>query len=158
MPASTVDAVQAMLTPAVAISAVGLLLLTVSNRYSATINRVRLLNDERRRLRAAQAQQAVLRPAEQPRLESVLRQTRALLERMRLLRNAVLCLHLAVGMFVLTSVGIGVQLTTDWALLRIAATTTFLGGMMVVLLGVTFAAVDLRRSYRVVELDAQSDG
>ncbi|MBK8482374.1 MAG: DUF2721 domain-containing protein [Proteobacteria bacterium] len=158
MPAPTVSTVQAMLTPAVAISAVGLLLLTLSNRYSAAINRIRLLSDERRRLRAVQAKQDPPGEIEQLRLESVLRQTRALLVRMRSLRNAVFCMYLAVGMFVLTSVGIGAQLATDSGLLRILATTVFLCGMLVVLLGVAFATVDLRRSFRVVELDAQSDG
>lgn len=157
MQPSTVSAVQAMLTPAVAISAVGLLLLTVSNRYSATISRVRLLNEERRRLRAAQHQQPTGGAANQGRLASVSQQTQALLARMRLLRNALFCLYLAIGLFVLTSVGIGAQVVAGWEVLRVAATAAFLGGMLAVLLAVSWATLDLRRSFRVVELDVQTD-
>lgn len=147
-----------MLTPAVAISAVGLLLLTVSNRYSATISRVRLLNEERRRLRAAQHPQPTGGAANQGRLVSVSQQTQALLARMRLLRNALFCLYLAIGLFVLTSVGIGAQVVAGWEVLRVAATAAFLGGMLAVLLAVSWATLDLRRSFRVVELDVQTDG
>jgi hypothetical protein len=42
--------IQFMLAPAVMISACGLLLLGINNRYSSIANRIRLLNEERRRL------------------------------------------------------------------------------------------------------------
>jgi len=41
--------IQLMLAPAVMISACGLLLLGISNKYSSITNRLRILNEERRR-------------------------------------------------------------------------------------------------------------
>lgn len=47
---NTVSIIQLMLEPAVMISACGLLLLGMNNRYSLVVNRIRLLNEEKRRL------------------------------------------------------------------------------------------------------------
>ena len=47
---SAIQAIQAILAPALGISAVGLLLLGLSNRYSTIVNRIRLLADEKRRI------------------------------------------------------------------------------------------------------------
>ena len=41
--------IQAILTPALMISACGLLLLGLNNRYAIVISRIRVLNDEKRR-------------------------------------------------------------------------------------------------------------
>ena len=48
-PVTAIQAIQAILAPALGISAVGLLLLALMNRYSTIVNRIRLLNDEKRR-------------------------------------------------------------------------------------------------------------
>ena len=42
---TAIQAIQAILAPALGISAVGLLLLGLTNRYSNIVNRIRLLND-----------------------------------------------------------------------------------------------------------------
>jgi hypothetical protein len=44
-PATAIEAIQAILAPALGISAVGLLLLGLYNRYSNIINRIRSLNE-----------------------------------------------------------------------------------------------------------------
>ena len=45
-----VQAIQAILAPAIMVSACGLLLLGLLNRYTVIMARIRALNDERRRL------------------------------------------------------------------------------------------------------------
>jgi len=47
---TAVQIIQLMLAPAIMISACGLLLLSINNRYSLVVNRIRLLNEEKRRL------------------------------------------------------------------------------------------------------------
>ena len=45
-----VEVIQLMLAPGLMISACGLLLLGVNNKYSLVVNRIRLLNDEKRKI------------------------------------------------------------------------------------------------------------
>ena len=47
---NAVQIIQLMLAPALMISACGLLLLGINNKYSLVVNRIRLLNEEKRRL------------------------------------------------------------------------------------------------------------
>ena len=47
---TVIQAIQLMLAPAVMINGCGLLLLSISNKFSSVVNRVRLLNEERRKL------------------------------------------------------------------------------------------------------------
>ena len=46
-----IQLIQFMLAPAVMISACGLLLLGINNKYSLVVNRIRLLNEERRKFK-----------------------------------------------------------------------------------------------------------
>ena len=46
---SIVEIIQLMLAPGIMISACGLLLLGMNNKYSLVVNRIRLLNEERRK-------------------------------------------------------------------------------------------------------------
>lgn len=48
----TVDLIQAMLAPGIMISACGLLLLGINNKYSIVVNRIRVLEEEKRKLAA----------------------------------------------------------------------------------------------------------
>ncbi len=50
MKISIVEVIQLMLAPGIMISACGLLLLGMNNKYSLVVNRIRLLNEEKRRL------------------------------------------------------------------------------------------------------------
>lgn len=46
-PISIVEVIQLMLAPGLMISACGLLLLGMNNKYSLVVNRIRLLNEEK---------------------------------------------------------------------------------------------------------------
>jgi hypothetical protein len=91
----------AMITPAVLISASGLLVLSTSNRLSRVVDRVRNLADK-----AAAMSQAAKVDAD---YKSWLLDQLALLGRRAiLLRSALTSLYLAITMFVLTSISLGV--------------------------------------------------
>jgi hypothetical protein len=149
--------IQAMLAPALGLSAVGLLLLGLSSRYSVIVNRIRLLNDEKRRFVKTLANGRELEYADNVRYMSVRNQTEELLIRSRYVRNAVLSMQTAVGLFVVTSLGIGISLFTNQEVIRDASLIAFLAGMVAVLVGIVNAALEVRRSYRIVLLEVRAD-
>lgn len=156
-PVSALEGIQAMLAPAVGISAVGLLLLSLSSRYSTIINRIRLLNDEKRRYVRLLEEQTELSYAENVRHMSVVNQSRELLVRSRYVRNAILAMQTAIGFFVLTSIAIGLNLFVTSPLLARVPLLVFVLGMIAVVVGILHAAVEVRRSYRIVLLEVRAE-
>ena len=105
-PVTAIGAIQAILAPALGISAVGLLLLGLLNRYSNMVTRIRLLNDEKRKFKRLLAGPDELEYADRARFASVTKQTEELLLRSRLVRNAILSMQCSIGMFVLALIAI----------------------------------------------------
>jgi hypothetical protein len=148
-----VQAIQAILAPALMVSACGLLLLGLLNRYTVIMSRIRVLNEERRRLVRATTPPAEAVPLEVARLASVMRQLEDLMDRVRLLRNAVMCQVLAVGCFVLASLLIGLRVAgPEW--LKLAhPLPVFVIGMAILFAGVVFEGTDVVRAYRTIRLE-----
>jgi hypothetical protein len=157
VPVTAIEAIQAMLAPAVGISAVGLLLLALTNRYSTLVNRIRLLNEEKRRLIKLIADQGDLNYTDQTRYMSVVNQGKELLLRSIYLRNAILFMQSAIGLFVLTSVLIGLNMFVTTEALRDAMLITFIIGMIAVFVGILYSAKDVTRSLRSVLLEVKAD-
>jgi hypothetical protein len=157
VPVTAIEAIQAMLAPAVGISAVGLLLLALTNRYSTLVNRIRLLNEEKRRLMKLIADQGDLNYTDQTRYMSVVNQGKELLLRSTYLRNAILFMQSAIGLFVLTSVLIGLNMFVTTEALRDAMLITFIIGMIAVFVGILYSAKDVTRSLRSVLLEVKAD-
>lgn len=154
---TALQAIQAILAPAVGISAVGLLILGLSNRYSAIVNRIRLLNDERRRLARVLVEKGELTYADNVRYASIHHQQGELLVRSRLVRNGILAMQTAVGLFVLTSAAIGITLLSTAAAVQAIALILFVAGMLSVCIGVAYAALEVYRSYRIVLLEVKAE-
>ena len=153
---SIVQIIQLMLAPGLMISACGLLLLGMNNKYSLVVNRIRLLNEERRK---------VLRKIDDPefssreniRIESITRQLQILTYRVKMVRNAVLAYTIAVALFVVTSLLIGLGYLFDITRLNSFITTLFLLGMVSVLCGVIFAAYETYKGYEIVKYELESE-
>jgi len=143
--------INGILAPSVMISACGLLLLGLQNKYSSIIDRIRALNDEKRRLLE---RPELSRPA-RLRLESVRRQIEGLLKRSKLDRNAILCLYLAAISFVLSSILIGINFVAGLRTVSLSV-LAFMFGMLFVLFGVTFAFREIRIAYGTVLLEVRS--
>ena len=97
---SIVEIIQLMLAPGIMISACGLLLLGMNNKYSLVVNRVRLLNEERRKAIHKTSADKSFNYQETQRLESISMQITSLVYRVKLVRNAVLSYTIAVALFV----------------------------------------------------------
>jgi hypothetical protein len=100
MPTSLLSLVQSMVTPAVMISACGLLLLSISNKLARIVDRIRTLNSEDRELPAE---------VDTVRRLSIRNQIDILVRRAVLLRNACGLLYLAVAVFAVTSLCVGLS-------------------------------------------------
>ncbi len=151
---SVIQVIQLILAPAVMINACGLLLLATSNKYSSVLNRIRLLNEEKRKLFKKAGEKNF---EETQRLESLARQIDHLMERAQLVRNSVLCYTAAIALFLVTSFLIGLSFLLLGFESRAAIMITFLIGMSGVFVGVVFSFLDARRGYEIVRFDVLVD-
>lgn len=156
-PVTAIQAIQAILAPALGISAVGLLLLALMNRYSTIVNRIRLLNDEKRRFVRQLAEKGDLNYTDNNRYMSIGKQIDELLLRSSLVRNAVLSMQTAVAMFVLSSIAIGLNLFVSGEVFRILPLLVFIIGMCGILVGIVFAGIEVLRSFRIVLLEVKAE-
>src|SRR5215813_1042883 len=102
--AASLGVLTAMITPAVLISASGTMILSTSTRLGRVVDRVRVLSDRLRQLSAGEE------PAEffEEERAMLFDQLDKLTSRSRLLQRALTTFYLALGMFVATSVALGV--------------------------------------------------
>ncbi len=136
--------IQAMLAPAVMVSACGLLLLGMNNKYSLVIDRIRALHLEKR------VHADTLTPARRLNIDAQLKTFR---RRVYMVRNAVVGYAIAVGCFILTSLGIGIQQWLSTPSLTFVAVVFFLMGMIAIFAGALFACVDAWTSYQVIMIE-----
>jgi len=153
---SIVEVIQLMLAPGLMISACGLLLLGVNNKYSLVVNRIRLLNEERRRF-LNKAAGKEFNYEENIRLHSISLQLKQLIFRAKFVRNAVFSYTVGVALFVLTSLLIGIQYIAGAERLSSTITFLFLLGMVSVLIGVIFAAYETLKGYKIIQLEVKID-
>jgi len=141
--------IQGMLAPGLMISACGLLLLGMNNKYSLVVNRIRLLNEEKRKI----FHQKQIDEIDSSRLSNIELQISHLIGRISLVRNAVFSYSLAVALFIVSSVLIGVTISQrtpgfDWLIVAF-----FYAGMFAVFLGIIFAAIEVWKGYRIVKIE-----
>ncbi|HUI31501.1 MAG TPA: DUF2721 domain-containing protein [Candidatus Acidoferrales bacterium] len=144
--------IQLMISPAVMISACGLLLLGANNKYSSVVNRIRLINDEKRRL-VSKAGNRDFTPEESLRLESTARQLSHLNMRAKLVRNCVMSYTIAAAFFVISSLLIGLALFQGFVEIHYISTAAFLIGMIMVFVGVVFGVLESRKGYEIIQLE-----
>lgn len=152
-----VTGIQAILAPALGISATALLLLGLQNRYSSIINRIRLLNEEKREYSQRFVKKSDMDYSENMRHLSVLSQIEKLFERCRDVRNSILYIQGSILLFVLTSVSIALNLFISEIFLRNLPLILFSLGMLMVLAGIIYSAKDVLNSYRITEIEVKAD-
>lgn len=153
---SVTQIIQLMLAPAVMINACGLLILGINNKYSIVVNRIRLLNEEKRKL-TLKAGDRSFTYEENVRLESIAHQLKELVFRVRIVRNVVLSYTSAVALFVLTSLMIALDFYNSSLHLQGFIIAAFLIGMIVVFTGVGFAFFETKKGYDIVQFEVKAD-
>jgi hypothetical protein len=101
-PAAPSDVLSAMITPAVLISAAGLLSLSTSNRLARVVDRARVMVQEFEALAEVRPS-----PARAAREGLIVRQLDALTSRARLVQAALTTLYMSLALFILTSLLLG---------------------------------------------------
>ncbi|HPD33104.1 MAG TPA: DUF2721 domain-containing protein [Candidatus Kapabacteria bacterium] len=152
---SIVSLIQSMLAPGVMINACGLLLLGMNNKYSAIVNRIRLLNDEKRKFYDV-AGSNEMDFSDEIHLRSISIQLEKLLLRFKLVRNAVVCYSLAIAVFVINSFFIGINSFAESLFLIRGSVILFIMGMILVLIGAFFAADESIRGYQIIDFEIKS--
>lgn len=113
----------AMITPAIFLTANGSLIISTSNRMSRVVDRIRVLNEQGDKL--CRGGTNLDFPRE--RVEHIHDQLRRLLTRSDRIRYALTMLYLAFGSFVMTSLGLGIDVLFDNRLVAIPTVLALLG-------------------------------
>ena len=115
-PSSAIAVLTAMITPAVLISACGSMILSTSSRLGRVVDRVRTLSDKLEEIATNHPDEVDLRD----RQAVIFEQLDRLTSRARILQRSMVCFYLGLGMFVATSVAIGlVAITSRYTLVPV---------------------------------------
>jgi hypothetical protein len=147
--------IQLMLAPAVMISACGLLLLGISNKYSAITNRMRLMSEERRRHFYKIKEGKELDYLETTRLHSVIKQLGELLVSARRVRNVISSYVIGLFLFILTSLIIGLDIFINIKVTETIALFTFIAGMLSVGNGLVFLLLETLKGFKIIVVEAK---
>jgi hypothetical protein len=151
---NSVNLIQSMLAPGLMISACGLLLLGIHNKYGLVVNRIRTLEEEKRRLISTHRKDG-LDADQKVRLNSIHMQVEKFEYRVKLVRNTVFFYTLAVAMFVLSSLAIGFDLLANIHGFQTFALILFLLGMTSVLVAIIHAAREVWKGYAIVKIEVK---
>ncbi len=151
-----VEVIQLMLAPGLMISACGLLLLGMNNKYSLVVNRIRLLNDEKRKI-LDRSEESDTTLSDNVRLESISIQIEKLVYRVKLVKRAVQNYTIAVALFILTSILIGISYLFKVNNFQYLITVIFLFGMLLVLAGAVFAAYETKKGFEIINLEVNAE-
>jgi hypothetical protein len=143
--------ISGLLAPAIMISSCGLILLGLQNKYSNIIDRIRSLNEEKRRLEMMDS----LDRFQERRMRSLTAQISRLLVRAKLDRNGILSLYLAILSFILTSLAIAPAYFGYFGLVTLSI-VFFVGGIGLVLAGIIYVALEVSNSYKVVKHEVEA--
>ena len=126
MPVSS-EILGAMITPAVLISASGVLVLSTSNRVGRTVDRVRALAAEVERLQSLPESGSVSTETKSSKRKRLADQLAQLSARAVLLRSAMTALYSAIGLLVGTSILVGVVALLQWQYSSLPVVVGFAG-------------------------------
>lgn len=154
-PLTITQAIQAILAPAVMISSSGLFFLGLNARQSSLLNRIRVLNNEKRIMSKELLHEGHFVDGEDIRFCSVEHQLNHLLRRAWYVRNSTICNTIAVAFFVLTSFAIAIHFFMGTGLFDQLPIYFFITGMFLVLVGVIYLAIDELIAYAVILLEVK---
>ena len=146
---NVVQLFQAMLAPGIMISACGLLLLVMNNKYSLIVNRIRLLKEEKRKLFDKQG----VNDAESNRISNIELQISHLIHRISMVRNAVFSYSTAIALFIVSCILIGVKINLEISSFYWIILSFFYAGLLAVFTGIIFASIEVWKGYRIVRIE-----
>lgn len=149
---SIVNIIQAMLAPGLMISACALLLLGVNNKYSLVVDRIRALDEEKRRLTVNELERR-LTENEKQRLSSINMQVEKFAVRFRYIKNILISYATAIAFFICSSFFIGMGFLSSTKTTEYLAISLFLMGMISVFVGIIQVVIEARKGYDIVMIE-----
>jgi hypothetical protein len=147
---SAITVLTAMITPAVLISACGSMILSTSVRLGRVVDRVRSLSD----LWGAELAQKEAEPeALRERQEVIFNQLDKLTSRARILQRSMVAFYVSAGMFVATSVAIGIVALTGNPRHNVAPIILGLAGALALFYGSMLLIFEARLALSTVHLE-----
>ena len=144
MPDNAIDAIQAMVSPAVLITTSAILAAGLSGMYGSVNDRMRSMTAERFELRSGAdggfGQSENELPRTRERIAEIDTQLRWLLQRHRLLGRAVLCTYVAPLVLVLSVIVIAFAVGTHSPAVGVVAEILVISGAATLLIGLWFAS------------------
>ncbi len=125
------EVIQLMISPAFMVSSCSILLSTSSNKSSAVIDRIRQLSEENSNHKHQD-------------------QIQLLFNRLHKIRNAIFCYELAIALFIISSLQIGLISFTQINF-NTAIVITFLAGMTSVLIGIIYLWLESKISFEIIK-------
>lgn len=135
-----VELIDQLISPAVMISAVGLLLLSVNQRTGRITDRIREILEELRGIEAGSSRQ-----------QTLVRQLKSLRYRGRLSQRSVVAFLTSVLLFVLTAGSLIVELVGG--VIRYLPVGSFYLGLLSLLVGLGFYLAEIRESFRISRIE-----
>jgi hypothetical protein len=147
MDETLIEIIKGMLAPGIMISACGLLLLGMGNKYALVVNRIRTLNTEFRQLK----EDNIIRR------ESILTQLPLLIRRMKIVQNAVFLYTISIALFIFSIFIIGIFfLFGKTSFLSSFAFILFIAALLSLLIGVIYAAREVRLGYEILNIETKN--
>ncbi|MDQ8183231.1 DUF2721 domain-containing protein [Pelagicoccus sp. SDUM812005] len=140
-----INFINASLAPAVLVTGVGLLLAGLQSKYSTLVGVIRQLNAERRNLEPLS-----------PSLNRVSKQIDSLMQRARLVRNAIFCFYATVVFLVFSSIALGIGVLSSLAS-TILVFILFGISLAFLFVGLGYATREAILSYRIVQLETSDE-
>lgn len=151
--------IQQSLSPAIAISGIGLLILSLSNRIATIGSRIRQIRHDQIHYEQIQHEQikalANIPETEQQhnRRDNFDRQINLFMLRARLIRNAMFLLYSAVSLIVLTEFCTALSQLPTWAWLANAAICSFLVSLLLVLAACVMEVMEVTANLETLKLE-----
>ena len=135
-----------LVTPAVMISAAGLLLLGLHSKYSNIVSRIRHIIEKRNVLRDDEKDHRGVANLEQ--------QIRFLMYRAWCARNAIFCLYVSILLMISTSICYAI-IQVGFLFSAKAAVVVFVLGIVALFIGCLFALIEVQFAYKIIRLEVE---
>lgn len=147
---SVIQIIQALLTPVLMISACGLLVLTIQNRYGRLNDRLRGLTREKMKLLSEKTDSA------KSHISTIEQQIPELLKRNKFLRNALVAIFSAVTLFILVIFFIALAILYDVPFTAHLSLAAFLFGLIAIFCSMSYVLAELYISHKAVTHETEN--
>ncbi|MCH6255153.1 DUF2721 domain-containing protein [Puniceicoccaceae bacterium K14] len=141
--------INASLAPAVLFTGVGLLLAGLQTKYSTLASVIRELNNLRRQARETNKRDEIL-------IERKTKQINSLMQRARLVRNAIICFYCTVFLLATSSISLGLNILNVFNS-SISVFTLFGLALAFLFSGIWNATREAFLSYKIVQLETSDE-